>query len=452
MDDRLCPFGDAVQHRTQQVQRLQAGFLVRLRLLVDVDGAVVVRQLRKEAHHVRHEVEYLRAALHQLRKALIVHLAAVAEHLVEPRRDHFQILFRGQAANVFGIEPRQLLHVEDTGRFVDTVDVERLHQFVKGEEFAVVAGIPADQRQIIDDGFDQIALVHIVGEVRVAVALGQLMLRIAHDRRHVDILRNLPAERLIEQVILRRRGQVLHAAHDVGDAHQVVVDDVGEVVGRHTVLLNQHHVVERVIREGHVAEHEVIIAGFARRRRVLADDIRHARIQLALNFLLRQVQAVLVVLEHFALRFARRAALFQLFLRAEAVVSVARLDQLLCIGQVQILALRLDVRADRAAHVRAFIPVHAAAAQRVVNDLRRAFHKAHLIRILNAQDEFAPILPGKQIPIQCRAQSAQMHKARRRRRKSCTHFLIHFLILLSSMIKGKPQGALPLDPTREFLP
>ena len=156
----------------------------------------------------------------------------------------------------------------------------------------------------------------------------------------------------------------------------------------------------------------------------------------------------------------RRAALFQLFLRAEAVVSVARLDQLLCIGQVQILALRLDVRADRAAHVRAFIPVHAAAAQRVVNDLRRAFHKAHLIRILNAQDEFAPILPGKQIPIQCRAQSAQMHKARRRRRKSCTHFLIHFLILLSSIIKGRrkgrcpltPAGTLSLHPAREFLP
>ena len=262
------------------------------------------------------------------------------------------------------------------------------------------------------------------------------MLRIAHDRRHVDVLRNLPAERLIEQVVLRRRGQVLHAAHDVGDAHQMVVDNVGEVVGRHTVLLNQHHVIERVIREGHMAEHEVVIAGFARRRRVLADDIRHARVQLALDFLLRQVQAVLVVLEHLALRFTSRAALFQLFFRAEAVVSMARLDQLLCIGQVQILALRLDVRADRAAHVRAFIPVHAAAAQRVVNDLRRAFHKAHLIRVLNAQDEFAPVLPGKQIPIQCRAQSAQMHKARRRRRKSCTHFLIHSLILLSSIIKG----------------
>ena len=185
-----------------------------------------------------------------------------------------------------------------------------------------------------------------------------------------------------------------------------------------------------------MAEHEVVVAGFARRRRVLADDIRHARVQLALDFLLRQMQAVLIILEHLALRFTSRAALLQLLFRAEAVVSMTRLDKLLCVRQIQILALRLDVRADRAAHVRAFIPVHAAAAQRVVNDLRRALHKAHLIRILNAQDEFAPVLPGKQIPIQCRAQSAQMHKARRRRRKSCTHFLIHSLILLSSIIKG----------------
>ena len=50
-------------------------------------------------------------------------------------------------------------------------------------------------------------------------------------------------EPLVEQQVLGRGGDPLLAAHDVGDAHLVVVDDDGEVVGREAVRLEDHLVV-----------------------------------------------------------------------------------------------------------------------------------------------------------------------------------------------------------------
>jgi hypothetical protein len=48
-------------------------------------------------------------------------------------------------------------------------------------------------------------------------------------------LRALPAEPVEQQQVLGRGGDPLLAAHDVRDAHQVVVDDDGQVVGREAV-------------------------------------------------------------------------------------------------------------------------------------------------------------------------------------------------------------------------
>ena len=51
------------------------------------------------------------------------------------------------------------------------------------------------------------------------------------------------AEPLVEQQVLGRRADPLLAAHDVGDAHLVVVDDDRQVVGREAVGLEDHLVV-----------------------------------------------------------------------------------------------------------------------------------------------------------------------------------------------------------------
>ena len=54
----------------------------------------------------------------------------------------------------------------------------------------------------------------------------------------------LPAEGLVEQDVLGGGGDPLLGADDVGDLHEVVVDDVGEVVGGEAVGLEQDLVVD----------------------------------------------------------------------------------------------------------------------------------------------------------------------------------------------------------------
>ena len=53
----------------------------------------------------------------------------------------------------------------------------------------------------------------------MTASLGELLVELIGDQRAVYIDRDLPAERVIQTVILRRGGQILIAAHHMGDAH-----------------------------------------------------------------------------------------------------------------------------------------------------------------------------------------------------------------------------------------
>ena len=170
----------------------------------------------------------------------------------------------------------------------------------------------------------------------------------------MQIDRRLPAEGLVEQVVFRRRGEVFRAAHDVADGHQVIVHDVGEVVGRQTVSLDEHVVIQRVAIHLDVAVEHVVEGRFARGRHVLADDVGLARRDAALGLLKADVvQALFVVFVGFTLGLGGLAVGLDLFLGAEAAVSAAFFDQLPSELGVEVAALGLDIRAVFAAHIRA---------------------------------------------------------------------------------------------------
>ena len=61
------------------------------------------------------------------------------------------------------------------------------------------------------------------------MALAHLVVSIPHDGRAVDIGGDFPAECLIQQIVLGSGREILAAADHMGDAHEMVIDDVGEV-------------------------------------------------------------------------------------------------------------------------------------------------------------------------------------------------------------------------------
>ena len=96
---------------------------------------------------------------------------------------------------------------------------------------------------------------------------------------------------------------------------------------------------------------------------------------------------------------------------AEAVVGVALFDQLLGVLFEHPHPLGLDVGADRAADVGAFVPDQAGLAERVVDDFNRAFDVAVLVGILDAQDEGAVVFFRDQVGVKRSAQVADVHVA-----------------------------------------
>ena len=100
------------------------------------------------------------------------------------------------------------------------------------------------------------------------MALGELghraILVFAHNQGQVDVGGDLPAEGLIQQVVLGGGGEVFAAPHHMGNVHQVVVDDVGKIVGGVAVRLEEHLILDLLVLDGDGAEHRVLKGGRAR--------------------------------------------------------------------------------------------------------------------------------------------------------------------------------------------
>jgi hypothetical protein len=138
-----------------------------------------------------------------------------------------------------------------------------------GEHLLPVGQRVAQQAQEVQQRLGQVALLDEPGEPgRRVLPLGDLALVDVAQQRQVGERRTLPAEPVEQQQVLGRRGDPLLAAHDVGDPHEVVVDDHGQVVGREPVGLEQHLVVR--VRRRHLTAHEVDEA----QRRVVRTSMR----------------------------------------------------------------------------------------------------------------------------------------------------------------------------------
>ncbi len=318
-------------------------------------------------------------------------------------------------ADVFGVEVAQLLDIKDGRRFGHAGDAEDVLQLGEAVDFALSPGAPAQQGHIVDHRVRQIALGDQVFIRGVTVALGHLVVLIPHDRAAVHVLRDLPSEALVKQVVLRRGGEILAAAHHVGDAHQMVVDDIGEIIGRQAVALHEDLIVQGAVFHPDIAEDFIMKDRLALVRDLLADDIGLSGRGTAVGLLRVERAAGVVPAGKVA------AVLLALRLLAEAAVGVSAPDQELGILSVKPPSLGLDIGADGAAEVRALVMGQAALAQGLIDDVHGAFDQAPLVGVLNAQDKGAVRVTGDQPGIQGGSQVADVHVAGGRGRKTRAH-------------------------------
>ena len=191
----------------------------------------------------------------------------------------------------------------------------------------------------------------------------------------------------------------------------MVVDDVGEVVGRHAVALQEDLVLEFFVLDRDVAVEHVEERRLTREWHLLADDVRVTVLEMLLDDLRCEVAAGAVVAAELAGRVIFIGG-------AEAVVGVTRLDEFLRVLLVEVHALTLDVGAVRAAERRALIRDDVSHLERAVDEIDGVSDVACAVRVLNAQDELTLLRFCIKVAVKGRAQVADVHVARRARREA----------------------------------
>ncbi len=181
----------------------------------------------------------------------------------------------GEAAEVLAVEPFELGEVEDGAAEGDLLETELREHVGEGEEVAFlgVEGLRDDlmlgglghatahEAEEVEQGLREEAGLTVEDEGDGVLALGDLALVGVAEKRHVPEAGALPTEGLVEKDVLGGGGDPLFGADDVGDAHEVIVDDVGEVVGGEAIGLEQDLIVDVVVIEGDVAAEFVAEGG-----------------------------------------------------------------------------------------------------------------------------------------------------------------------------------------------
>ena len=166
---------------------------------MDVERCVVIGELIQEIHPLGKIGEDLAAGLHQRGHGLEVD-GGVGDGLAQPGLGLFIELIGGELLHILGVHPLELLNVEDGRGLGDTADVEGIHQLRKGKELLLgqrTSRRPAQKRHIVEHSLGEVAVGDEILIAGVAVALGHLVLGVAHDRGAVDVGGNLPAKGLV---------------------------------------------------------------------------------------------------------------------------------------------------------------------------------------------------------------------------------------------------------------
>ncbi len=155
------------------------------------------------------------------RRAAAANLRAVEPRVVvvlgEERRQPRGEFVLAQQPDVFGIECVRLLLVEPRGVGVDVDDVEGSHHLVEAEYVAVLGNTPTQQREIVQQPLGNEAAVAVDEQIRLRIALGQLLVAVPQDAWQVSELRYPFSDSYSHQCLIQRdlagggRQQVLAA-------------------------------------------------------------------------------------------------------------------------------------------------------------------------------------------------------------------------------------------------
>ncbi len=239
----------------------------------------------------------------------------------------------------------------------------------------------------------------------------------------MNIFRNFPAKGFIEQIVFWSGRQIFTAPDHRIDLHQMIVHYIGKIIGGHSIRFQKDPVIQGAVFHRNGSKQLILKSSGAGFGNFLADDIGLPCLQSALHLFPGQIPAMAVIPKCTVMPCGLPKAV-QTFLRTKTIIRSAKLHQLSGIFLINGLPFRLNIWTIWAADIRPLIMLYTYQLQGMVNQLHSTLDKTILIRIFDAENEFAMILSGNQISIQSRSQASDMKIASGARGKP-RPYLIH---------------------------
>ncbi len=280
----------------------------------------------------------------------------------------------------------------------------------------------------------------------VAVALGELAFAVGLEQQgEVDKPghRVGPAERLVKEDMQGGRGEPFLSADDMADLHQMVIDDVGQMVGGEVVgALVQHLVVKDAGADGDLSADEVVDLHVAARLDEETDNIGCALGDEAVDLLAGHRQGVAhrhagrrVILEVGSLG----AGLFKFLRCVECDVGFPRVKQVFDVSAIDVAALALLVRAVCATLAHPFVNPDSEPFERLVDIVFRSRDKTLGVGVFDSENHVAAVLAGENVVIQGGTHTSDVERPRGGRGEAHPDFsLCHSGLSLD----GRPLGRL----------
>ena len=210
----------------------------------------------------------------------------------------------------------------------------------------------------------------------------------------------------------------------------MVVNDIGKVVGRHAVALEEHLVVQQIAVHSHIATNEVVDSYLCVGGKFETHHIMLSALKTTINLVSRKAEAVLhhttsvaVILEGLLLSLIFFTLGLKFLRFVKGIVGPTIPYQLVGILLVHRLAVALTVRAVGTSYVDTFVKLDTQPCKSLDDIVFGAGHKACLVGVLDTENHLAAILFCKEIIIKGCANTADVQRSRRTWSKSYSNFL-----------------------------
>ena len=217
------------------------------------------------------------------------------------------------------------------------------------------------------------------------------MLCISHNGRKMYILRSVPAECVIKQVIFRCWWKILASPYNMGYVHCVVIYNICKVICWESVWLYEYLVIKLIVINSYGSVNNIVKRRCSFSWHKLTYNKRFSIFQVCLYLFFWKVKTVSVIARKSVSVLVAFFKCVKSFFSTEAVVRFSLFHKFQCVLHIHSHSFALNIRTVFAAYIRTFIMFKTCHFQCFIYYVYRIFNLSFLVGIFYTQNKFSAL-------------------------------------------------------------